>query len=205
MITRKTSMLSRQARNKGFTLTEIAIVLGIVGLILGAIWVAASSVYANQKAAKTNTSILTVVQAVRSLYSTSSTLGDAAGTDETGAFINAGVFPSDLISGANVYTPWGSTTSIMVTSQKISTDGDAFMVELNKIPTAGCINLITSITGSGRDPGLLYANATTAAKGAATVTLTSGSLALPVTASAANAACAAAAAVSIQFGFKLKG
>ncbi len=31
-----------QRRNRGFTLTEMAIVLGVIGLILGAIWVAAA-------------------------------------------------------------------------------------------------------------------------------------------------------------------
>lgn len=40
------------SKKKGFTLTEIAIVLGIIGLILGAVWTAASGVYANTNSTK---------------------------------------------------------------------------------------------------------------------------------------------------------
>ena len=52
-------------RKKGFTLTEIAIVLGIIGLILGAIWVAAASVYQNQRIGHANTALLHTAQSVR--------------------------------------------------------------------------------------------------------------------------------------------
>lgn len=54
---------------RGFTLTEAAIVLGIVGLILSAIWVAAGSVYANYRVGKTAEQLLSIVQSVRSLHS----------------------------------------------------------------------------------------------------------------------------------------
>ena len=45
----------RRQRRRGFTLTEIAIVLGIVGLILGAIWVAAAAVYNNLRVSHADT------------------------------------------------------------------------------------------------------------------------------------------------------
>lgn len=41
------SIRRRRAAQKGFNLIEAAIVLGIVGLVVGGIWVAATSVYAN--------------------------------------------------------------------------------------------------------------------------------------------------------------
>ena len=56
---------------RGFTLTELSIVLGIIGLILGAIWVAASAVYSNLHLATANTQLLQVTQAVRAMYATS--------------------------------------------------------------------------------------------------------------------------------------
>src|SRR5882757_10048711 len=78
---------------RGFTLTEIAIVLGIIGLILGAIWAAASSVYNNLKANQAQQGILSAAQAVRSLYATSSTTG------VVNAVISApGLFPTNWAS-----------------------------------------------------------------------------------------------------------
>ncbi len=65
---------SRARKTRGFTLTEAAIVLGIVGLILGAIWVAAAAVYENMRTNRANEQILKVAQAVRSLYASSPTM-----------------------------------------------------------------------------------------------------------------------------------
>jgi len=53
MLTRKTAAPARAVQcKKGFTLTEIAIVLGIIGIILGAVWAAASSAYIGANATK---------------------------------------------------------------------------------------------------------------------------------------------------------
>jgi prepilin-type N-terminal cleavage/methylation domain-containing protein len=53
---------------RGFTLTEIAIVLGVMGMILGAIWGAASTVYSNKKTTAALQEILAIVANMRGLY-----------------------------------------------------------------------------------------------------------------------------------------
>jgi type II secretory pathway pseudopilin PulG len=192
---------------KGFTLTEIALVLGVIGLILGAIWVAASFVYQNQKVAKATQQLLAITQAVRSLYATSPAIGDAAGTDETAAFISAKVFPSDMINGAATVNPWNGT--VMVTPQKITNAGDMFGIEYNLVPSSACISLLVATTGAGRDSGLWFASASAAALGAAAYG--AAGTAFPISAATAASAplCTANAAttqrVSVQFAFKLKG
>ncbi|MGB4102270.1 MAG: hypothetical protein WBK91_10250, partial [Alphaproteobacteria bacterium] len=73
----------RAAKNKGFNLIEAAIVLGIVGLVVGGIWVAATSVYANLRSKRATDELLAVAQNVRALYATSSSLGTLATVDMT--------------------------------------------------------------------------------------------------------------------------
>ncbi|MDX2027967.1 MAG: type 4 pilus major pilin, partial [Alphaproteobacteria bacterium] len=139
---------ARRAATRGFTLTEIAIVLGIIGLILGAIWVAAAAVYSNMRTSKATTQLLQVTQAVRALYSTSSVTGAGAGNvNITADLIRAGVFPNDTvdITAGTVTNSFGG--SIFVSSSTITTGGDAFSVLFSGVPQSGCIAMLVANTG----------------------------------------------------------
>lgn len=136
---------------RGFTLTEIAIVLGIIGLILGAIWAAASSVYANQKSNKAQQGILAAAQAVRSMFATSANTGVATPTPIT----SPGMFPTDWqsttvgVSG----NPWhlNPTTNFAY----VIGNGALFMVEIDGISDVGCASLagFYNISASGQNGG----------------------------------------------------
>jgi prepilin-type N-terminal cleavage/methylation domain-containing protein len=148
-------------KKRGFTLTEIAIVLGIIGLILGAIWVAAAAVYTNMRVARSSQELLSITQAVRSLYATSTVTGVAASTPMTANLIPAGVFPNDSLTagtsgGPPANAPWNGGF-ITVYSDTITNAGDAFTVQFEGVPPQGCINLLVSATGTGRDPGMVSA------------------------------------------------
>ena len=115
MRTRRTKHRGAYLRepSRGFTLTEVAIVLGIVGIILGGIWAAAAQVYENHKVEAAENQILTIVHNVRSLYAGRSSI---EGGDLTAALVNAGVFPPDMIvvvNGVNVpEDPAGNTVHV---------------------------------------------------------------------------------------------
>lgn len=102
-------------RRRGFTLTEAAIVLGIVGLILGAIWVAAGSVYGNLRMRQASESLLVITQNVRQLMTGSSAFGNGAGTNITVNLINKNVFPANnLVAVGNAFAtinPWLQTVN----------------------------------------------------------------------------------------------
>lgn len=55
-------------KRRGFNLVEAAIVLGVVGLVIGGIWVAAAEVQKNRKLSVAATSIGQAVEAIRSVF-----------------------------------------------------------------------------------------------------------------------------------------
>jgi prepilin-type N-terminal cleavage/methylation domain-containing protein len=92
---------------RGFTLTELAIVLGVMGAILGAIWTAAATVSANQKTAKAVRQILVLVEGIKSTYSTGTIPG--GGQYLTPFAINSGLLPNDMIQSCTG-TVWGANS-----------------------------------------------------------------------------------------------
>lgn len=151
--------LSRK-ENKGFTLTEIAIVLGIIGVILGAIWVAASGVYANQRVNSANTAVMQIAQGVRALYSTSSNLGTTAVTNLTNPLITANAVPNSLVNGSDATAYLAGPLPGGYTVIEANGDGNGFVIAMTGASRSVCISLLTAIGGTGRDPGLYQAIAT---------------------------------------------
>lgn len=100
---------------RGFSLVESAIVLGVVGLVIGGIWVAAETMYENYKVNKTVEGILFVINNTRTLisYRESEEIGHLpiATTQGITEFLsNAGAFPKDWVytSGVNAQTSFGN-------------------------------------------------------------------------------------------------
>lgn len=200
MITKYRNSAKAALKQRGFTLTEIAIVLGIIGLILGAIWVAAASVYSNMRVSKAQGQILTIVQNIRSLYATSTLTNETAFAEMTATVRAAGVFPSDMLSGTATQSPWA--TAVQVYNETRTVAGDAFSIVYNDIPTAACISLVTSLSGNGRDPGLFHVGY---AAGASTAALSATTLPVSAGTAAGNTACGSGATPDLRIGFNLKG
>lgn len=194
-------MIIRRFKNpatKGFTLTEAAIVLGIVGLILGAIWVAASAVYNNMRVEAANKQLMTIVQNVRSLYATSTQMDNAT----TAQLASAGVFPSDTNPGSGApQNSWGGNITVARNAAGAGlcpTIGDCFSVSFAGVPQGPCIKMGVANGGQGRDSGLVgISNA------AVTAETNVGANATP--ANFLGGPCSAATGNTIVFTFRLKG
>jgi prepilin-type N-terminal cleavage/methylation domain-containing protein len=168
---------------RGFTLTEIAIVLGITGLIIGGIWVAASSVYNNMRVAKASTELLTITQNIRSLYASSFTVdpnadmaGFAAQSGAAATYVQAGIFPTDVLAnvtitvfaftaastssgqallGTGAQNPWNGYINVQHASSSGGTANDSFQISFDNVPQQACITMITALTGAERDSRML--------------------------------------------------
>lgn len=151
-------MRRRRAANKGFNLIEAAIVLGIVGLVVGGIWVAATSVYANLRSKRATDELLGIAQSVRALFATSTTMNNAA-ADMTAVMAQANVLPSDTLTttpaaalSSNTANPWAGG-NISVGSYIAA--GTQFYITFSNVPTAACVDFVSRNTGPARDSGML--------------------------------------------------
>jgi prepilin-type N-terminal cleavage/methylation domain-containing protein len=143
---------------RGFTLTELAIVLGIMGTILGAIWIAAARVYTNNKAQKAAGQVQVILSGYRRLYAQHAVdTGGASGAplwnDITCMGMNAGFFPNEMMPAAytcsgdpptpSAYpsTPWGSGSWVKVRGDQAN---NGIMISYFGISQSACLALAMS-------------------------------------------------------------
>jgi len=140
-----------QLRNqKGFTLIEIAIVLTIVGLVIGGIWLAAATVLNNNKTAELSRQVIQIVQNTKGLF-TNQTGANPTGGFNQAAAISAGVFPGGMvINGTNVRHPFATTlTTSSVTLERQGANAIDLTVGSTTaglgLPQSACIDLVSRI------------------------------------------------------------
>lgn len=106
--------MKRTHRNlRGLTLTETVIVLGVVGLVLGGLWLAAGSVNNKRKIQDTSEIVLQIADNVKAVYD-----GHANATAPTLARqISMGLLPKSILNAAETDTvnAWGGTYTLYFT------------------------------------------------------------------------------------------
>lgn len=143
--------LRTPARNKGFTMTELAIVLAVAGIFLGGVWVAGSVVTQNMRVGDTVGQMITIVRNVRTLYASQSRFTGAAGSDITTAMVNAEVFPPQMVENGTPRTAWKTSVQLLVGAGQ-----DRFRLQYNgDLPIDVCRGIVGRAVGKGRDPGLV--------------------------------------------------
>jgi prepilin-type N-terminal cleavage/methylation domain-containing protein len=99
-------LISNYRRAHGFTLTEITIVLALIGLLLGVIWTTASTVLQNSAVSHANQQVIQTVQNIRDRYtnvaSTQNPPSWVAGADLTATLNGLLLFPTDMTQTATV-------------------------------------------------------------------------------------------------------
>ena len=161
--TKRGELIKGPLTNKvsGFTLTEVAIVIGVVGALLGAIWIAGARVYVSYRTGKASNELVQIAQAVRAFYTIPLSTGNGSEELTTTLFI-ASILPKDIFDPSATadnlatiiaHAPWGGST-IKIYSDTYALAGDSFQVLFVNVPPAACIGLATQNTGSSRDTNL---------------------------------------------------
>jgi prepilin-type N-terminal cleavage/methylation domain-containing protein len=157
-------------QNRGFTFTEMTIVLGIIGLVIGATWAAAAKVESNNKAKKTTEQVAVIFQNYKQFFkngpSRPGTLGGGA-QDITQIGIESGAFPPEMVFGNAVRHLWGGPVMV------VDNSNDRFrslMIRYNNLSYKAC-NLVANAiidpqtqvmvqAGPAADPGQWPGNPT---------------------------------------------
>ncbi len=135
---------------RGFNLIEAAIVLGVVGLVIGGIWVAAAAVQSNMRESDTSKGLLQIVQNTRNLYY-GQTPTTTASTDITTSLIAANAIPADfIISTTAAKNPFNGAVTVSLTGNP----NDTIAVSMAGVPKDSCIDLTSKNTSISTGIGL---------------------------------------------------
>jgi Tfp pilus assembly protein PilE len=187
--------MQRKNAEAGFNLIEAAIVLGIVGLIVGGIWAAASSAYENMRQQSGSKNLLSFAQSIRSFYANS---GATSINTTVSVAITQGLVPADMVSGtAAMISPWG--TAVTLGTGTIGST-NVFGILYSGLTQSTCINILTRNSNASQGSGLV------AVAGIATMPTTATAFPLPVSgAGSASTLCAATTATNApSFWFSIK-
>lgn len=137
--------MTRHNNKRGFNLIEAAIVLAVVGGVIGGIWVSAAAVIENWKVNKTVEGVFSTARNVQNLISVSD--GQAMGT----VGFTSGLISSFTPKDWKTKDPFGGWVS--VGNELSGLHGALFYIGLSSIPKTSCVNLTVKFTAISATAG----------------------------------------------------
>jgi len=129
----------------GLNLIELAIVMAVVGLIIGGIYVAASAVYRNVRESQLQDDLLQIVQNIRSTYGVQGQI--PVGAIGFATLSQAGILPSDAINNGAAIDSFGG--AITITGVAAGPPADVTIAMAN-IPQTVCSDLLVKDSQFGQ-------------------------------------------------------
>ncbi len=144
------SGLSFRTKTRGFTLTEIAIVLGIAGIVLAAIWAAGAAVSANSKVKTATSELAFILDGYKNMYSANGV--DFSG-DVTCVGVTAGYFPPPMVQGACTsldFTsypqhPWPDLSVPTYVSVRADSADQGIVIKFAGLPQGACVQYAAQV------------------------------------------------------------
>ena len=146
---------TRQNNQLGFNLIEAAIVLGIVGLVIGGVFAAWGAVTSQQRVHKASDQTTAIVSQIRSAYASRSTF-DSTDQDEdkfTAALVAANLIPIEFMSGTDVKNPWNGKVTVLP-------DTNGMTIKYTNVNKPDCLKLASAILNNAKTQGLTKVGAT---------------------------------------------
>lgn len=141
-----TDSSAQQIKRRGFSLVEAAIVLAVVGLVLGGIWVAAAAMYENYKVNKTVQDIFFIASNIQNSISIKDANTLLSLTSINSLLIASKAVPSDWIKNENLETPYGTNFKVLSIPDGGFGMPARFNMVLYNIKKSSCIGLLTRIS-----------------------------------------------------------
>lgn len=139
-------------RRQGFSLIEAAIVLGIIGLVIGGIWVAAAAVIENKRFGDAQIGMLQIIDGLRQAYNNRAI---ANGTDLTALVATGKIAPQNWIKTATTLAdPWGGAVQVGMDSSSgafCSAAPDKWHFTFADVDNRTCTKLLMT-----PPPGVIY-------------------------------------------------
>lgn len=160
-------------RRAGFSLMELAVVLAVVGVILGALWGIVSIVRENIRRETALSQVSVIVASVRDFYLGRGFVQTPSGQGDfdklTDYLIRQGVIPPEAIRDRSATTlradlPWGPTGAggstladggLAIDNTDVGVSADRFRVQLRGLSYANCIALSSRLSGPEGPKGLM--------------------------------------------------
>ncbi len=146
----------RSDQRSGFSLAELAIVLGVFALVMSSIWAAANIARESVRRQQTKEMVITTVEKIRSFYQGQARIGDSM-MPISGSFlvltdflIQRGVISRESVRWLNgvqlrVDLPWG-----MNDPNGVFVFGGTFLVNNNSLGNGNGVDGATDMTSSGQ-------------------------------------------------------